>query len=280
MADQITTVDEVDVTIETLVSTKVQEVLTSEAIMPPLVSDFSDQVGPGMDTVDIPRFGNFTVQTKIKGVRVDAQTNAFSADSLLLDQHKVIQWLEEDIASLQSKINFTQNYVEQAAMDLAAEMDLKILNDLEAGVSTAAPDHKRAYAGATIAKADVLLARQLLNDQKVPQAGRSAVISSAQEASLLAISEFVRIDESGSSEALRNGRIGRLFGFDFYMKPDAEDAKSMFFHKTAIAFARQMAPRTLSQMDLENLSMRYSLDHIYGSKILDSGKRAVLMGTA
>jgi len=280
MADQITTVDEIDVTIETLVSSKVQEVLTAEAIMPPLVSDFSDQVGPGMDTVDIPRFGNFTVHTKVKGVKVDAQVNAFSADSLLLDQHKVIQWLSEDIATMQSKINFTQNYVAQAASDLAAEMDLKMLNDLEAGTSASAPDHRRAYAGSTIAKADVLLARQLLNDAKVPQAGRSAVVSSAQEASLLAIAEFVRIDESGSSEALRNGRIGRLFGFDFYMKPDAEDTKSMFFHKTALAYARQLAPRTLSQMDIENLSMRYSIDHIYGSKILDSGKRVVLLGSA
>lgn len=280
MADQITTNTEVDVTIEEIVSTKVQEVLTATAVMPNLIMDMSSDVGPGMDVLKLPRFGNFAVQTKVAGVKVDAQTNSFSSDDLALDQHKVIQFLVEDISSLQSKVSFVQAYVEQAAKDMAAEMDQKCLNDLEANVSAAAPDHKRAYAGATLAKADVLLARQLLNEAKVPLDGRSAVISPAEEAALLAIAEFVRVDESGGSEALRNGRIGKLFGFDMYVSPQAEDLKSLFFHKTAQVFARQLAPRTQSQPDLENLAVRWSVDHIYGVKTLDSGKRVVLLGTA
>jgi N4-gp56 family major capsid protein len=280
MGDVLTGLTEVDVTIEQIVSATVQQVLTAEAVVFPLVQDFSNEVGPGMDTVKIPKFGNFTVNTKVENVAVEAQANTFDSDNLALDQHKVIQWLLEDIASLQAKVNLTQAYVTQAAKDLAAEMDQYVLDVMEAGVSTSAPDHKRAYAGSTIAKADILLARQLLNTAKVPMAGRSAVISPAEEASLLNISEFVRIDESGGSEALRNGRIGRLFGFDIYMSPQAEDAKSMFFHMSCQAFARQLAPRYQTQPDLANLGERHSIDHIYGSKTLDSGKRQVLLGTA
>jgi N4-gp56 family major capsid protein len=278
MADALSGLTEVSPTIEQLVSMDVQQVLTAEAIMPPLVTAYP--AGPGIDTIKIPRFGNFTVNTKAENVAVDAQVNAFSTDSLLLNQHKVVQFLLEDIAEIQSKVNVSQAYIAQVGKDLAVDMDQYILDTLEAGVSTAAPDHKRAYAGASLAKADILLARQLLNEAKVPMDSRFAVIAPDQEAALLAISEFVRIDESGSSEGLRNGRIGKLFGFDIYMSPLAESLKSMFFHKSCQAFGHQLMPRVKTFEDVPNLAMRYSVDHIYGSKTLDSGKRQVLLGTA
>lgn len=280
MADALTGLTEVTATVEQLISADIQEVLTANAVMPGLVMDFSSQAGPGIDRVKIPRFSNFSVNTKSENVAVDAQVNTFSTDSLLLDQHKVIQFLVEDIAELQSKIDVTNAYVQQCGKDMAAERDLYMINALESGVSAAAPDHSRAYAGATIAKADILLARQLLNEAKVPLEDRWGVVSPAEEAALLAISEFVRIDESGGSEALRNGRIGKLFGFDIYVSAQAEDLKSLFGHKSAMAHATQLMPRTQQMMDLANLAQRWSVDHIYGAKVLDSGKRHVLLGTA
>lgn len=279
--DALTGLTEVDVTIEEIVSATVQDVLNVTSIMPALIIDKSAEVGPGMDTLKLPKMGNFTVHTKTENVAVDAQTNSLTSDDLLLNRHKVIQFLIEDIASLQAKVSFTKAYVTQAAEDLAAEMDQAIIDVLEAGVSTSAPDHKIAFAaGSALTKADILEARRLLNVAKVPASGRNAVISPANEAALLGISEFVRIDESGSSEALRNGRIGRLFGFDIYMSPLSEDAKNMFFHPSCQVFARQLAPRYQTQPDLANLSMRHSVDHLYGTKTLDSGKRQVLVGTA
>ena len=281
MADALSGLTEVDPTIEEIVSAQVQEVLNAEVVMPPLVSDYSAMVGPGMDTVKIPRMGNFTVNTKAENTAVDAQVNAFSTDDLALNRHKVIQFLLEDIAALQSKVAVSQAYVVQAGKDLAVEMDQACIDELESGVSTSAPDHKIAFdSGSALTKDDILNARKLLNVAKVPLSDRAAVISPANEAAILAISEFVRVDESGGSEALRNGRIGKLFGFDIFVSPLAEDAKNMFFHKSCQAFARQLAPRALTQLDLPNLAMRYSVDHIYGKKTLDSGKRQVLVGTA
>lgn len=280
MADALTGLTEVSDTVEEIVSAEVQMVLNANLVVPGTISDYSGMVGPGMDTLKIPRFGKFTVNTKVENTAVDAQTNAFSTDSLLLDQHKVVQFLVEDIAALQAKVAVSQQYVQQAGKDLANEMDLKLINDIESGTSAAAPDHKRAYAGASLAKADILTARQLLNEQNVPLEDRSALISPASEAAILAISEFVRVDESGGSEALRNGRIGKLFGFDIFVSSNVEDLKSLFYHKTCHATARQLAPRVKTFDDVPNLAVRYSIDHIYGSKTLDSGKRQVLMGTA
>lgn len=281
MSDSLTGLTEVDATIQEIVSAQIQQVLTQTSIMPGLIMDMSSEVGPGMDTLKLPKMGNFTVQTKVENVAVDAQTNSLTSDDLVLNKHKVIQFLIEDIASLQSKVAFTQAYVQQAALDLAAEMDQTILDAMEAGTSASAPDNRRAYAGSVIAKADILTARQILNELKVPAADRAAVISPAEEAAILNIAEFVSVNQSGDNgQALRTGRIGRLFGFDIFMSSQAEDAKSMFFHKTCQVFARQLQPRYKTMDDLANLSVRHSVDHLYGTKVLDSGKRQVLMGSA
>ncbi len=278
MADIITGVTEVDVTIEEIVSLSVQEVLTSEMIMPQTVLDYSAQVGPGMDTLKIPRFSNFTVDTKAANTAVNAQTNTFSADSLLLDRHKVIQFLLEDIASLQAKVQIVQQYINQAGRDLAAEIDDAILREMEANVSSAAPDHIIAFDNSptnTLSKGDVLNARELLNKAKVPVSDRFCVVSPLREAELMAIQEFTRVNEAGADQALRNGFIGRLFGFEVLMSPQVDDDATLFYHRSTCVFARQLAPRTQVEKDLAHLADRWSIDHIYGRKMLDSGKRAV-----
>lgn len=284
MADVITGSTQVSATIEQVVASIVQNVLTAEAVMPPTIMDLSSMVGPGMDTLKIPRFANMTVGTKVSGTAAAASTSAFSTDDLPLNKHKYVQWLLEDIASLQSKVAITQAYVQQAAKDLAAELDLAIITELQSNASAAAPDHRIAYANSgtanTLADVDFIEARRLLNVQKVPLSGRTALIDPTQEANVLKISSFVKVNESGSEQALRNGLIGRVFGFDVIMSPQADVAKSMFYHQTAIVFARQLQPRYQTQPDLINLGVRNSVDHVYGVKTLDSGKRQVMVGTA
>ena len=281
MADAITGLTEVSATVEEIVSAQVQEVLTASAVVPGTIMDFSSSVGKGMDKLKIPRFGNFTVDTKAENVAVDAQVNAFSTDDLDLDQHKVIQFLIEDIADLQSKVAIQTEYVNQAGKDLAAELDQFLIDGIESGTSTAAPDHTIAYDNATdLQKTDILEARRLLNAQNVPQSDRTLLVNPDSEKSLMGISEFTRVDESGGSAALRNGMIGKLFGFDVIMSSQAEALKTLAYHRTAHAVARQMAIKTERDRDLPNLSDRWSLSHLYGDASLDSGKRQVLLGTA
>lgn len=282
MADAITGLTEAGgtATIETLVAGEVKDVLNANMVVGPTLKDMSQFVSPGMDTLKYPKFSNFSVSTKSENTAVDAQINAFTADTLSLNRHKVIQFLIEDIAELQSKVNMLQAYAAQAAVDLAIEMDQYLLDTLEGGVSTSAPDHKRAYAGSNIAAADILVARQLLNEAKVPMEDRYLVISPAQEAALLGISSFTSAADFGSREPVVNGQIGRLYGFNVLMSQLAEDAKSMAYHKSAVIWARQLAPRVQQFYDVPNLAQRWSMDHIYGAVATAPGVRSVLLGTA
>ena len=99
---------------------------------------------------------------------------------------------------------------------------------------------------------------------------------------LLALADFVDADKwaSGSESAKLNGVIGRVYGFNVVISNVATDDGAVLFHKSHVGFARQMAPRVQSQYQIEHLADRVSLDHIYGAKVLDSGKRGVLLGSA
>lgn len=279
MADALTGVTEIDAVAEELVSTRVQSVLTDAMVAWPLMSDFSDQAGPGIDKIKIPKFSNFTVNDKSENTAADAQINAFSTDDLSLNQHKVVQFLIEDIASTQAKVSVISAYLDQAARDMAADMDSEILAALDAGVSTSAPDHDVKYNDATnedLEKTDILEASRLLNVQNVPRSNRWAIIPPSQEKNMLLISDFVKVNESGDASALRNGMIGRVFGFDFYVSNQLNTATSCLFgHPQAAAVARQTQMKIEQDRDLPNLADRHSLSHLYGVKVLDGGKRYV-----
>lgn len=281
MADVITTKSShTDATVEEIVSAQVQQVLTASMVIPGSIMDLSAMVGKGMDKVKIPRFGNFTVANKVQGTPVDAQANAFTTDDLDLDKHQVVQFLIEKHASVQAKIALEQAYIEQAARDLGAKLDADLYASLAAGPSAAAPDHIVTFANNptnTLGKADFLAARKLLSKQSVPMEQRSCLISPLQESEILAISEFVRVDESGDSagSALRNGRIGRLFGFDVLVSAQATEVQALFYHKNCQAYARQWAPEIAQESSLANLGTRYSIDHMWGTRHLYAGKQAV-----
>lgn len=64
---------------------------------------------------------------------------------------------------------------------------------------------------------DLADARKELNIQKVPTAGRVAVWDPEADAKFTTIDALVNAEKSGTTQALREGSIGRVFGLDNYM---------------------------------------------------------------
>ena len=248
--------------------------------MIPLVTNFSDLVVPGAKSVEIPRAGGFTVAAKAENTAADASSITWATDAILLDQHKYIQWLIEDIASAQTVVRVVEENVKRASQDLARDVDQNLINVLE-GASASTPDHRIAYAATTtIAEADILDARELLINQFLNPQECFLGVSPAQEAVMLALDNFIQADRYGSNEPRVNGEIGKVFGVKVFVHTDIEDLKSLMFHPSAAGYASQFGVRFKSESDLANIGQRYSMDMLYGSKILDLGKRSVMIGTA
>lgn len=93
---------------------------------------------------------------------------------------------------------------------------------------------------------DVLIPlKRKLDEANVPRPGRYCVIPSWMEGVLLKDSRFVKVNESGTDEGLRNGQVGRAAGFDIMISnnvpvPTANNYIVTAGNSSAITFASQL----------------------------------------
>ena len=153
--------------------------------------------------------------------------------------------------------------------------------------------------GVDLTEALILEAKLQLTQSKCPRVGRVAFIRDEQENVLLAIDKFTAADSRGDGgDALREGRVGRLHGFDIYASQlVAETAgpveqHNLFGHPDAIMMAMrplELAPSGSGVVsayivdELSGLALRYTygydqrymsvvhvLDALYGVKVVDN----------
>lgn len=117
-------------------------------------------------------------------------------------------------------------FLEPAAVALAEKINsdgLFLYKDIPYAVGTA---------GTTPSKlTDLANVRKMLNTNKVPVSGRVAVWDPEADANFTTIDAIVNAEKSGSTAALREGSIGRVFGLDNYM------AQGVKQHSTGITKA-------------------------------------------
>mgnify|MGYP001822821196 FL=1 len=271
---------EVKATVLETVISMVQEYLIQESVLIPLVMAIPTQ--PCEDRVKIPRSGDdLTADTKAENTSLTAQTLLYRSDDLLLDKHKAVQVRVEDRANVQSMIALVSDIVPRMAKTLALDIDTSIVTELELA-SAAAPDHRLAYDNATsLGKTDLLNARVLIHQQNLRFNECFIGVSPQSESNLLAIDDFVHVDKYGAtSSGLVNAELERLYGARVVMSNEFDDAKTVIWHPSACAFARQINPLFEDDRDVPNLATLYSLSHLYGAKVLDAGVRQVVLGTA
>lgn len=269
---------EVDATVQERVAAEVQAQLIESAKLMPTVQNYTAL--PGEDVIKIPRAGDFSVDDKTENTAVTAQVITYATDDLNLDKYKTIQVRLEDNAQLQARPDVVSDIIGRMGRGLALQVDTDIVTCL-AATSSAAPDHRIAYDNATdLKKADILNARELLHIQNVPFDECWIGVSPASEASLLAVDDFVRADAYGTAQGLQRGVLGTLYGARVIMSNEFSDSATLVWHPTHVGFAMQQSVRFETDRDLPNLATLYSVSQLYGCVTQDSGKRAVLLGSA
>lgn len=110
-------------------------------------------------------------------------------------------------------------------------------------------------------------ARKVLNDNHVPTAGRVVALGSAVEAAALKEPGFRRVDQSGSTDALREAIIGRTAGFTVIGNVQSlPENFAVAFHPSAFAFAN-VAPEVPAgaaagaTLVFDGLAMRWIRDY-------------------
>lgn len=118
-----------------------------------------------------------------------------------------------------------ESVVDELAAPLIAEMQA-IATDAE--IPAVAPD------GSNFREV-LIKTRKVLNDRKIPAANRYFAVGSDLEAAALQDELLQKVNESGTSDVLREATIGRLFGFTIVADPALASDFGIGYHRDAFA---------------------------------------------
>ncbi len=264
---------------QALIASLIQEQLKESSRLAPTVTDYSFLAVPGNKSVSIPRGSDLSVTAKSEDTATLGSHFTYGVDALELAQ-RYVRVNVDDIARIQSMPDIEADLASRMGVALADDLDTLIYTQLKLA-SASAPDHKIVYtdtANDDIEVKDIVEASKLLNKQKVPMAGRFMLINPTQLAYLMNIDTFVEAHRLGSNEAIRNGFVGRIMGYDVVLSNVGEtDGVTIFYHKSAVAMAIQDGIKFEEDRSLDYLSNIKVASYIVGAKILDAGKRNVLI---
>ncbi|MFF8629679.1 hypothetical protein [Streptomyces werraensis] len=114
-------------------------------------------------------------------------------------------------------------------------------------------------------------ARMRLNLAQVPASERYLIAGPEVEAILLKDPEFVAVDYSGDTNALRRATVGRIYGFDIVIH-NSFGLEMYLFHKSALLIASAcpalpMGAVTGSVQNVNGIATRMLVDYDYGKKM-------------
>jgi hypothetical protein len=193
------------------------DILRANITLSKLVARDTDfEAGWRGKTLNIPYPGTFTANKKTADTPTTLQLPVGGATvPVVLDQHAYVDWLVEDVAraqTAQGAPDLIDRYIEGSVIALVEglEADLFALWNTN-GVTTVGT-----Y-GVDITAATIRAARKAMNDAKVPQVGRSLVLSTKDEIALLSDTTLQSYFAFAKPGAVAEGSMGSLYGFDLYV---------------------------------------------------------------
>jgi hypothetical protein len=243
-----------------------------------VASDYEGEIAALGDTVNIMGFPQFSVAEEIsENAAVDADAITVSKTQLVINKQVAKDYII-------TKKAMKQSMEAQAALrDLALHAILKKMQSViiaDIVPSSSAPDHSIAFdSGTTLQLADILEAKELLDDADVEEMGRVMVLGSAQYNDLFNITGFISKDFIASGSPLNSGAVSLpVLGFDVRWTSEAGNV-AYLFHPMFLQMAVQQAP----QVEVVSLgaegkrATRVNMDVLFGVKQI-SNLRVVTIG--
>ena len=187
--------------------------------------DYEGEISAAGDTVRITSIGRPTISTYVpNSTTINPEQVNDSQRTLVVDQSKFFAFAVDDVDARQAKGNVIPQSMNEAAYGFADVIDQYVANTMYTGIQTANQVGSVTVASATPSDFydKVLVPLKIKLDlANVPTEGRWINVRPEAHGALLRDSRFVKVNESGTSEALRNGMVGRAAGFDIRLTNNA-----------------------------------------------------------
>ena len=244
--------------------------------------DYEGDIRQSGDTVRITSISRPTIGDYVKNsTTITPETLTDAQRSLLISQSKYFAFEVDDIDMRQAAnggalMNEAASEAAYGLADVADQYVAGLYTEVQAAnaiSTTAITDPAKAVKG-------LLDLKTKLDVADVPTQGRYVVVPPWYLNLLLQSDLFARVDASGTSEGLRNGTVGRAWGFDVMMSNNCvlitgDDYAVLAGVPGAISFAEQIVkveayrPESAFSDALKGL-------HLYGAKVVRPDALAVL----
>ena len=254
------------------------------------------------DALHIPKPGRGAANAKAASTQVTLNTDTATEVVVSIDQHWEYSILIEDIVEAQALASMRQFYTDDAGYALARKVDSKLIElgrGVQGGTNTAAysgafsgADGTTAYVAAAntglgaLTDAAIRRSIQRLDDQDVPMDGRFLIVPPSTRNTLMGINRFTEqafVGDAGSSNTIRNGEIGNVYGVPVFVSSNADTTSGttaaricLLGHRDFAVLAEQMAIRSQTQYKQEFLGTLFTADTLFGvSELRDAAAVAI-----
>ncbi len=254
------------------------------------------------DSVHIPAPTRGSASAKAASTQVTLIAATESEVVVTIDKHYEYSRLIEDIVETQALSSLRAFYTEDAGYALARQVDSDLValgRAVQGGGGTTAysgafsgADGTTAYVAAAntglgaLTDAAIRRSIQRLDDADVPMDGRFLIVPPSSRNTLMGIARFTEqafVGESGSSNTIRNGEIGNVYGVPVFVTNNADTTSgstaarvALMGHKDFAVLAEQMGVRSQTQYKQEYLGTLFTADTLYGVKELRDGAAVAL----
>lgn len=244
----------------------------SDSILIKTIQDLSSRVSVGMDRVQVPLISGLAASNVAAGTKQSADSVTFTSDVLLLDQSKESYMYISFTESLNSAVDIKAAFLQAAPKEIAQAMEVAIAAQL-AGASTNDFDSSSATAGVFDID-DIANAKKLMDQAKVPYSDRYLACNADAMEILAGFTEFADGKNTLSNEALREGIVSKVKGFNVIQSEEvgsttAANNEVHFYHRSACAFAMHKEVHFVEQRE-ESYGQEYiAVRSKYGVKSLN-----------
>lgn len=187
-------------------------------------------------TVRVPQPGTALTQANRGDTLVPADVEEIPVDVSVSHLYHLKNISDQELSLDLENFARQVTRVQTEAVAVGAEDELAgAMNDLTASAdiefaAEASPDDT---------EAQILAAREFLSDNNAPVGDRFFVMSPDITTRVLSVDKFVRVNESGSQQALRRAVLGMLYGFTFVESNALDAGTAVAYHRSGFAFANR-----------------------------------------
>lgn len=253
---------ELGATKATLIANYLQRELAFAAKLRGTITDVSNFAVKGAKTVSFPKLTSFSASNRSEGVLGETTALTASVDSLNLDFNAYCSWAVDAFTAKQITIDGEMEAMKRAVAAMGRYIDEQIIIKIAAvaaSFTNVGADVDVTYANLVAMRKAILKADGMLSDTVI-------LCSPAQEAVLMALTEFKDNSVFGAQSVVAEGVVGKILGMPVIVHNGLADKQLFMYEKSGLAIAVQKEIEIGEQsfLELGVGAKKYASDAYFG----------------